>query len=204
MKGLNWLDNLKIRLSYGVTGNNQISDYGAIGLLGYTTYVKNGALAQGIYTNTLPDPELRWEKTGQVNFGLAASLSLDLYYSKTRDLLLDVPIPVLTGFRSTLTNVGKLENRGVEFLLSTRNIDNGDFLWTTDFNISANRNKVLKLGANNAPIMVTNNDAISKTEVGQPVGNYFGYVFDGVLSQADIDKGIPVYPGSEVTINISR
>lgn len=204
MKGLNWLDNLKIRLSYGVTGNNQISDYGAIGLLGYTTYVKNGALAQGIYTNTLPDPELRWEKTGQVNFGLDASLfnnrihwSLDLYYSKTRDLLLDVPIPVLTGFRSTLTNVGKLENRGVEFLLSTRNIDNGDFLWTTDFNISANRNKVLKLGANNAPIMVTNNDAISKTEVGQPVGNYFGYVFDGVLSQADIDKGIPVYPGSE-------
>ena len=112
-------------------------------------------------------------------------------------MLLDVPIPVLTGFRSTLTNVGKLENRGVEFLLSTRNIDNGDFLWTTDFNISANRNKVLKLGANNAPIMVTNNDAISKTEVGQPVGNYFGYVFDGVLSQADIDKGIPVYPGSE-------
>ena len=169
-----------------------------------STYVKNGALAQGIYTNTLPDPELRWEKTGQVNFGLDASLfnnrihwSLDLYYSKTRDLLLDVPIPVLTGFRSTLTNVGKLENRGVEFLLSTRNIDNGDFLWTTDFNISANRNKVLKLGANNAPIMVTNNDAISKTEVGQPVGNYFGYVFDGVLSQADIDKGIPVYPGSE-------
>lgn len=204
MRGVNWLDNLKLRASYGVTGNNQISDYGAIGLLGYVPYIREGAVSQGIYTNTLPDSELKWEKTGQVNVGLDASmfnnrvnLSLDYYYSRTHDLLLDVPVPVLTGFQSTLTNVGKLENQGVEFILSTRNFDNGKFLWTTDFNISVNRNKVLKLGANNAPIMITTNDAISKTEVGQPVGNYFGYVFDGVLSQKDIDNGIPVYEGSE-------
>lgn len=204
MKSLNWLDNLKVRLSYGVTGNNQIPNYGAIGLLGYASYVQNGSVSQGLYTNTLPDPELKWEKTGQVNFGLDAglfnsriNLSLDVYYSKTHDLLLDVPVPVLTGFQSTLTNIGKLENRGVEFLISSRNIDGKDFSWTTDFNISANRNKVLSLGANDAPIMVTTNDAISKTEVGQPIGNYYGYIFDGVLSQEDIDNGIPVWPGSE-------
>ena len=203
MEPLTWLDNLKLRLSYGVTGNNQIDDYGAIALLGYRQYVENGSTAQGIYTSSMPDPDLKWEKTGQVNLGLDAglfnnrvNLSLDFYYSKTRDLLLDVPIPVLTGFQSRLTNIGELENRGVEFSLSTRNIE-GAFTWTTDFNISANRNKVLKLGANNAPILVTTNDAISKTEVGQPIGNYFGYIFDGVLSQADIDAGIPVYPGSE-------
>lgn len=198
-----WLDNLKLRLSYGVTGNNQIPNYGAIGLLGYASYVQNGTVTQGLYTNTLPDPELKWEKTGQVNMGLDAglfnnriNLSLDIYYSKTRDLLLDVPIPVLTGFQSTLTNIGELENKGIEFLVSTRNID-GKFSWTTDFNISANRNKVLKLGANNAPILVSINDAISKTEVGQPIGNYYGYIFDGVLSQKDIDDGVPVWPGSE-------
>ena len=203
MKDLNWLNNLKLRLSYGVTGNNQIPNYGAIGLLGYSSYVQSGTVTQGLYTNTLPDPELKWEKTGQVNFGLDAglfnnriNLSLDLYYSRTHDLLLDVPVPVLTGFQSTLTNIGKLENKGVEFFISTRNLD-GAFTWTTDFNISANRNKVLKLGANDAPIMVTTNDAISKTEVGQPIGNYYGYIFDGVLSQKDIDNGVPVYPGSE-------
>ena len=203
MRSLTWLDNLKLRVSYGETGNNQIPDYGAIGLLSYNSYVENGAVKQGIYTGTFPDPDLKWEKTGQVNLGLDASLlnsrinlSLDVYYSRTRDLLLDVPIPVLTGFQSRLTNIGELENRGVEFSLSTHNVE-GAFTWTTDFNISANRNKVLKLGANNAPILVNTNDAISKTEVGQPIGNYYGYVFDGVLSSADIASGLPVYPGSE-------
>lgn len=203
MKNVSWIDNLKLRLSYGETGNNQISNYGAIGLLGYSPYVVNNNIVQGVYTNTFPDSDLKWEKTGQTNFGVDAgffksrvNIGLDIYYSRTHDLLLDVPIPVLTGFTSSLTNVGELENRGIEFSLSTRNIQ-GDFTWTTDFNISANRNKVLKLGANNAPILVTTNDAISKTEVGQPVGNYYGYIFDGVLSQKDIESGMPVYPGSE-------
>ena len=106
MRSLTWLDNLKLRVSYGETGNNQIPDYGAIGLLSYNSYVENGAVKQGIYTGTFPDPDLKWEKTGQVNLGLDASLlnsrinlSLDVYYSRTRDLLLDVPIPVLTGFQ---------------------------------------------------------------------------------------------------------
>lgn len=204
MKNVSWLNNLKLRLSYGVTGNNQISNYAAIGLLSNAPYVQNGSVVQGLYTSTLPDAKLKWEKTGQVNFGIDLGLlnnrinmSLDLYYSKTRDLLLNVPIPVLTGFQTTLTNIGRLENRGVEFSISTRNIDTKDFVWTTDFNISANRNKVLKLGDNNAPVIINNNGAESRTEVGQPIGNYYGYIFDGVLSQKDIDNGIPVYSGSE-------
>ena len=205
MKGLTWLDNLKIRLSYGMTGNNQIPNYGAIGLLGYASYVSGADVKQGIYTNTFADKALKWEKTGQTNLGADASLlkqrinfSLDVYYSKTRDLLLNVPIPVLTGFQSTLTNIGELQNKGIEFQLKTVNL-NGKFKWTTDFNISANRNEVLKLGANNAPILLTVNDAISKTEVGQPIGNYFGYVFDGVImKQSDLDNKLyPVWAGSE-------
>jgi len=205
MKDLTWLNNLKLRLSYGMTGNNQIPNYGAIGLLGYSSYVSGTNVQQGIYTNTFADKALKWEKTGQTNLGVDASflkqrinLSLDVYYSKTRDLLLNVPIPVLTGFQSTLTNIGELQNKGVELQLKTINL-NGKFKWTTDFNISANRNKVLKLGANDAPIMITVNDAISKTEVGQPIGNYFGYIFDGVImNQADLDNKLyPVWPGSE-------
>jgi len=205
MKGLTWLDNLKIRLSYGMTGNNQIPNYGAIGLLGYASYVSGADVKQGIYTNTFADKALKWEKTGQTNLGADASLlkqrinfSLDVYYSKTRDLLLNVPIPVLTGFQSTLTNIGELQNKGIEFQLKTVNL-NGKFKWTTDFNISANRNEVLRLGANNAPILLSINDAISKTEVGQPIGNYYGYVFDGVImKQSDLDSKLyPVWAGSE-------
>jgi len=205
MQDFTWLDNLKLRLSYGETGNNQIPNYGSVGLLGYSSYVSGANVVQGIYTNTFPDENLKWEKTAQTNLGLDGSVlnqrvnfSVDVYYSKTRDLLLNVPIPVLTGFQSTLTNIGELENRGAEFSLSTKNLI-GAFTWTTDFNISLNRNKVLKLGANNAPILLTVNDAISKTEVGQPIGNYYGYIFDGVImSQADLDsKKYPVWPGSE-------
>ncbi len=205
MNNLTWLDNLKLRLSYGETGNNQIPNYGSVGLLGYSSYVSGANVVQGIYTNTFPDRGLKWEKTAQTNLGLDGSvfnqrlnLTLDVYYSRTRDLLLNVPIPALTGFQSTLTNIGELENKGVEFSFNSKNLV-GAFTWTTDFNISANRNKVLKLGANNAPILLNVNDAISKTEVGQPIGNYFGYIFDGVImNQAELDsKAYPVWPGSE-------
>lgn len=205
MQDLSWVNSSKLRLSYGETGNNQIPNYGSVGLLGYSSYVSSNSVVQGIYTNTFPDRNLKWEKTGQTNLGLDASLldqrvnlAFDVYYSRTKDLLLNVPIPALTGFTSTLTNIGELENKGIEFSVNTRNLT-GKFTWSTDFNISANRNKVLKLGPNNAPILLTVNDAISKTEVGQPIGNYYGYIFDGVImSQDELDSGdYPVWPGSE-------
>ncbi len=205
MSGISWLDNLKLRLSYGVTGNNQIPNYGAVGLLGYSSYVSGSTVEQGIYTNTFADSNLKWEKTGQTNLGLDAGIlkqritfSLDVYYSKTRDLLLDVPIPVLTGFQSTLTNIGELQNKGYEFTLSTKNFT-GAFSWNTEFNIFANRNKVLKLGENNAPIDLTVSSATSRTAVGHPIGSYYGYVIDGVImSQSDLDNNLyPVWSGSE-------
>jgi len=205
LKGSSWLDNLKVRLSYGVTGNNQIPNYGAIGTLAYNSYVNNGTVMQGIYTNNYADKGLKWEKTGQTNFGFDLSIfdqrvnmTLDAYYSKTRDLLLDVPIPILTGFSSTLTNIGELENRGIEFNITTRNIDR-KVKWTTDFNIFANRNKVLKLGENDAPIDLNVSSMTSRTAVGKPIGMYYGYVIDGVImSQAELDSGdYPVWAGSE-------
>lgn len=189
-----WIDNLKVRMSYGETGNNQIDNYGAIGLLGYSSYVKNGSLSQGMFTSTSPDPNLKWEKTWQVNLGIDAALfnsriitALDLYYSRTNDLLLNVPVPVLTGFTSSLTNIGSLRNQGVEFSLTTHNIV-GEFNWTTDFNISANRNKVLKLGANDDPILINTNSALSITQVGNAIGSYYGYKILGVLSTDEANK----------------
>ncbi|WP_159518012.1 SusC/RagA family TonB-linked outer membrane protein [Sunxiuqinia indica] len=205
LQSTSWLDNLKVRLSYGATGNNQIPNYGAIGILGYSPYVAGDNVEQGISTETFADKNLKWEKTGQVNFGVDMSIlnqrvnfSGDIYYSKTRDLLLDVPIPILTGFSSTLTNVGELENKGFEVNVNTRNIDR-KFKWMTDFNIFANRNKVLKLGENDAPIDINVSSMTSRTVVGKPIGMYYGYVIDGVImSQAELNSNeYPVWPGSE-------
>jgi len=205
LKDVSWISNLKVRLSYGATGNNSIPNYGSIGTLAYSPYVSSGAVNQGIYTSNFADKNLKWEKTGQTNFGVDFSVlngrvkfTGDIYYSKTKDLLLNVPIPILSGFSSTLTNIGELENRGIEVNLSTQNID-GKFKWSTDFNISANRNKVLKLGANDAPIDINVSSMTSRTAVGQPIGMYYGYVIDGVImSKAELDsKAYPVWPGSE-------
>ena len=191
-----WLDELKFRVSYGMTGNNQIDDYGAIGLLGYSAYVVNGANTQGMYTNTMPDPDVRWEKTWQVNLGADATMfndrltaTLDFYYSRTNDLLLEVPVPVLTGFQTSLSNVGSLQNKGVELNIVSHNIETSDFSWTTDFNIYANRNKVLSLGTEDSPILVNTNSSLSLTEVNEPMGNYYGYKILGVLSTAEAAAG---------------
>lgn len=190
-----WLNNLKFRLSYGETGNNQIDNYGAIGLLNYSSYVVDGTTVQGMYTNTAPSPDLKWEKTWQVNLGVDASMfnnrlnaSLDFYYSRTNDLLLNVPVPVLTGFQSSLTNIGSMRNQGVELNITSHNFV-GEFTWTTDFNISANRNKVLSLGKNDDPILVNTNSALSITQVGDPVGCYYGYKILGTLSTAEAAAG---------------
>ena len=200
-----WLDNLKLRLSYGVTGNNQIDDYASIGLLSTSQYAVNGTLTNGLYTSTLPSKDLKWEKTGQYDLGIDASffgsrlnIALDLYYSKTTDMLLNVPVPALTGFTESQTNVGSVRNKGIEFSINSVNIKNNNFIWTTDFNISANRNKVLHLGNNDAPIDVNTNSSISRTEVGQPVGNYYGYKVIGVYSTEDINNpNVPKYAGAE-------
>lgn len=205
LQDVSWVNSLKARLSYGVTGNNQIPNYGSIGILGYNSYVSSGTVSQGIYTTNFADKNLKWEKTGQTNFGVDFTtlngrirFSGDVYYSKTKDLLLNVPIPILSGFSSTLTNIGELENRGFEINLSSINIDS-DFKWSTDFNIFANRNKVLKLGVNDVPIDINVSSMTSRTAVGKPIGMYYGYVIDGVImSQAELDSNAyPVWPGSE-------
>ncbi len=186
MKSVKWIDNLKLRLSYGVTGNNLIPNYGSVGLLGQSQYAWGVNAEPGLYVNTIANPDLKWEKTGQwdlgLNVGLFANriyLEADYYQSVTRDMLLNVPVPAITGFTSQLTNIGKLQNKGFEFLISTKNLI-GDFKWNTDFNISTNRNKVMELGPDGAPIY-SNNWGSTKTEIGQPIANFYGYIFDGVF-----------------------
>ncbi|QJD98483.1 TonB-dependent receptor [Mucilaginibacter robiniae] len=194
MKNLPVISNLKLRTSYGVAGNNQIPNYGPVSLLNKTNYVAGNTLASGLNVANISNPNLQWEKTNQFNIGLDIGLlknrlnvTAEFYNSITKNLLLNVPIPDITGFSTQLSNVGKVRNRGFEFNLSSKNMV-GQFKWTTDFNLSFNRNKVLQLGPGNAPLLFTDYAVQVKTEVGQPISNFYGYVFDGVYNnQAQIN-----------------
>lgn len=188
---------LKLRASYGVAGNNQIPNYGPTSLLGASNYGQGNTLTNGLITLNLNNADLRWEKTTQLNLGLDIGLlanriniSAEYYNSITKDMLLNVPIPDISGFATQLTNIGKMRNRGVELNINTKNLT-GDFKWSTDFNFSRNRNEVLQLGVNNAPIYFTDNETTVKTEVGQPISNFFGYTFTGVYrNQAEINNSV--------------
>ncbi|WP_420151121.1 SusC/RagA family TonB-linked outer membrane protein [Spirosoma sp.] len=194
MSNLKFVSSLKLRASYGIAGNNQIPNYGAISLLGSTNYVSGSALASGLTIANIANPNLKWERTGQLNIGVdlrvlndRVGLSAEFYNSVTRDMLLNVPVPDISGFSTQLTNIGRMQNRGVELNLNTKNTT-GKVVWTTDLNFSVNRNKVLQLGPSNAPIVYTDFVVAVKTEVGQPISNYFGYVVDGVFkNQAAVD-----------------
>ena len=147
MKNINWLDVLKLRASYGVNGNNNISVYQAYGT--YTTTVYNGVTGMRPYTPANPD--LSWEKNYSWNVGLdfrflkRFSGSLDVYSRKTTDMLLDKAQSSTTGFNSALTNIGSMRNSGIEFQLDVNIIDNKDWKWDVGFNIAHNKSKVLEL-----------------------------------------------------------
>ncbi|WPU94091.1 TonB-dependent receptor [Mucilaginibacter sabulilitoris] len=214
MKNAEFVSNLKLRASYGVAGNNQIPNYGPVSLLTTSNYVSGSALASGLTVSNISNPDLKWEKTNQFNLGLDIGLiknrvnfTAEFYNSITNNLLLNVPVPDITGFSTQLTNIGKVRNRGLEFSLNTKNTV-GAFKWSTDFNLSFNRNKVLQLGPGNAPLLFTDYVVQVKTEVGQPVSNFYGYIFDGVYkNQAAIDGSPHVAgttPGEPIVRDVNK
>ncbi|MXV52476.1 SusC/RagA family TonB-linked outer membrane protein [Pedobacter sp. HMF7647] len=214
LKGNKTISNLKLRTSYGATGNSEIPAYSALSLLG-TNYagIFNNSRVTGTGTSRLANPDLRWEKTTQYDAGLEVgffnnriSLEGDIYYRKTTDMLLDVPLPRSSGYSVITQNVGSLENKGVEIALNTINIDSKDFTWKTTFNISMNRSKVLAL-ATPAPIYSGNPNFLSNTGIiqeGEPLGSFYGLVRLGTWGTAEAAEaakfasyraGKPILPG---------
>lgn len=202
MKSLTFIDDLKLRASYGLTGNFRIPNYGAQGEVAYYSYVLGGSNAEvikGAAPKSMPNPELHWEKTAQVNVGFDASLfsnrltlGLDLYNSNTYDLLLNVPVPMTTGYNTRLENIGKVNNKGVEFNIAT-NQKMGDFNWSVYFNISKNINEVKELGPGNADIISSGSvsNAYFITRVGEAIGSYYLPVVEGVYkNQAEVDAAL--------------
>ena len=197
MQDIQFISDLKLRASYGIAGNNRIGDYSAIGLLNIGYYPTGDALQSSVDPSTMPNDNLGWERTRQVNLGFDLSiinnrvrLGADFYNSQSLDLLLNVPVPSITGYTNQMQNVGKVRNLGMEYAVSTKNTVK-TLKWSTDFNISFNKNKVMEVGPDGRPIYASAPNASNAfiTMVGHPIACYYGYVYEGVfMSQEDLDK----------------
>ncbi len=199
IQSLTFVDELKVRLSYGRTGNQEIPQYRSLAALSNSNAPIGGAIVSGLTPSRVANPNLRWESTEQYDVGLDVGLfsnriklTADYYNKRTIDLLLDVAIPNSSGFETALQNIGSIENRGLELALNTVNVDRA-FKWESAFNITFNRNKVLDLGGEYerpagqaSPGRQLPFSGILR--VGEPVGTFYGYLTDGLFrTQAEID-----------------
>ncbi len=177
LKNSRVISNLKFRTSYGNIGNSEIPAYRYFaGMSNYPVIFGNDRVI-GVGINRMNNDNLRWEKTEQFDAGVELglfnriNLEVDVYRKKTVNMLLDAPVPSSSGYSSVTQNVGSMENKGIEFSVSSTNISTKNFTWTTLFNLSINKNKVLAL-AGGSDIFVGN----TVVRVAQPVGSFYGYV----------------------------
>lgn len=193
LKNSEVISELKIRAGWGIVGNDRAQPYAWYGLVDTISnkYLIGGETHTAFTPSTLENKDLRWEKTSSLDIGIdmafldnRISLSADYYYKKTTDILLAVPQPTSTGYSTATQNAGSLENKGLEFQISSRNIVSSNFRWNTDFNISSNKNKVLSIigttihsgGIN--PAGDEFNTAV--VQEGEPLGSFFGKISEGV------------------------
>lgn len=197
MKNIKALSDLKIRASYGLTGNQEIGQYQSLGGLQTQNYNFGNVLTVGYAPNRIGNPKLKWETTTQMDIGLDFGLfnnriqiTADWYQKKTKDLLYNVSLPITSGYFTSLQNIGKVKNTGTELAINTVNLT-GAFQWNTSFNISYNKNEILDLGAVTGDIpsggasghLQLGNSGILR--VGQPIGVFYGLVTDGIFQNAE-------------------
>ena len=210
LKNSSWLKNGKLRLSWGMTGNNRTTTpwdfYAQIvtkpGDPDSNDYVFGGEIVPGYYPGNMANPNLRWETTEQYDVGIDLSffegdrikITADWYLKNTYDLLLQATMPSSTGYESAMMNVGSMRNSGWEFSLETVNINTKNFQWTTSFNIAFNRNKVTALTNGQQSLLSTvnwdqrfNTQYPYITQVGKPSGMMYGYIYEGTYKADEFD-----------------
>lgn len=197
MSSLQWLNDLKFRASYGSIGNEAVNNSAAFSTLNNTEYISNGSIVTGKSPNNMVNNNLSWETTNSVNTGLdltvyrnRINLVVDVYKKTTVDVLLQAPLSRMSGFSDVWGNIGIVENKGIELALNTTIINQKDFQWLFSINYSKNKNKVLELVDDNASIPIGASPDGSYQddyliEVGQPIGNMFGYVWEGNYQESD-------------------
>ncbi|MFD1631736.1 TonB-dependent receptor [Pseudopedobacter beijingensis] len=209
IKNIPAVSNSKLRISYGLTGNNRIADFAylsSLNMLASASYsFNNQQPIRGIISTNLGDTDLKWESTAQTDIGWdlglfkdKIQLTVDFYSKTTKDLLLYANFPATTGYLQAYKNVGSVRNRGMEFSLNTSNIRKKDFSWSSNFNISFNDSKVLELANGDKNLFSTvsffstyNGNPLYLARVGQPMGQFYGYVFDGVYQLDHFDNPAP-------------
>jgi TonB-linked SusC/RagA family outer membrane protein len=195
IKNISQISLLKFRLSAGLTGNQEIDTYRSIARLAYLRYIFSNTLVAGFAPNSYGNADLGWEKTTQYDFGIDVglfsnriNLVTDIYYKKTNDLLLEVPVPYTSGLESAFQNLGSVENKGIELGLNTKNLT-GRLQWSTNLIFSSNRNKVLSLGPTITefyPIDPTNVPRPSGiVKVGESLGSFYMYKTNGVFQKGE-------------------
>lgn len=209
MKNVSFLNEGKLRVGIGATGNNRIpaySMYTGLDVNRASGYSIGNSPEIGVIPVTLGNPNLKWESTVQSNVGLDLSflkdritLTTDYYYKKTKDLLLRATLAPSMGFNYAYRNVGEVSNSGLEITLNTENVKTNNFTWSSSFNISFNKNKVLALN-DDEPSLATSilwgnfNNAYPYIAVpGQPIALFYGYLFDGIYQYDDFDKSGSIY-----------
>ena len=195
MKDITWIDQFKVRLGVGVTGNSAVSPYGTLGLINSYWMPFSTGNSQILVTNEpyysnnqvqMPNKNLGWEKTTQWNVGIDFSFlkgriggTIDLYTSRTSDLILDMSIPSLSGYPSMKTNVGETKNKGIEVTLNTIPFMTKDFIWNSNLNFAYQKDEIVEL-ANGKQ------DDISNTWfIGESINVFFGYEADGLWQESD-------------------
>ncbi|WP_207431579.1 SusC/RagA family TonB-linked outer membrane protein [Sabulibacter ruber] len=195
LQNVNSITDLKLRVSYGVSGNSQISPYMTLGGLGRSTYAWDETPAYGYYPGALSNPNLSWETTATANVGLDFGFfnnrltgTLDMYQQDTKDLLLERLLPTTSGYERVIDNIGKVRNRGVELQLSTVNLDKVDgFRWTSDFSFSRNKEEVRYLG-----------DGVERDlsfgtfglHVGHPINSFYDYEKIGIWQLGEEEQAL--------------
>lgn len=196
LKEVSPVSSLKLRLGWGRTGNQEIGDYPAL-----STYqsagsaIWDGKQVVGTAPAKIPNPDLKWETTDQVNIGLDFGLfqnriqgGLDYFWKKTSDMLLQLPVPQSTGYNSILSNIGRIDNKGIEIFLNTVNVDTRRFKWESTLTFTSMRNKVKDLGGIDEIIIgagYTHVEQVAIRRPGLPLNSYYGWEVAGVWQEDD-------------------
>lgn len=202
------LDNLKLRFSYGLVGNEGIAPYSSQGLLWNTeAYIYDNKIITGQGTYSLDNKALKWETTRQLNLGFDLSLfnrlhfTFDAYHKKTSDLLLFVPVAYHMGYDFAMQNVGDMENKGFDITLNGTPVNTKKFQWDSGFTFGLNRNKVTKLMGAEEGLIGSSIAGISywtKITEGKPIGTLYGYKTDGIAQLNEDLSTIPYFPGRTI------
>jgi TonB-linked SusC/RagA family outer membrane protein len=193
------VSDLKLRFGYGQTGNSNFGNYQSQAQLQPNSYIFNGVRVGGTTLRTLANPELSWERASQFDLGLNLGLwqnrvtfEADLYSRTTTDLILAQPVPRTSGYGSITSNVGSIRNQGLELSLNTVNVTSTDFTWSTNFNVSFLKNRVIALGPAGDDIYPGPNflNETNVLRIGQPVGSLFGLVREGTWGSGEADQAL--------------